>query len=447
MPNHILRIRELGPIKECTLSVKQFTVLTGPQSNGKSTIAKAVYFFRTVKQDILNIMMQGGPIPTTGHNTATWDYILKQRMRDKFLQLFGTSWIMPDSMEMEYSYTEKYWVRVFLRPDWSSEGKNFIDFEFSQSFQYYLDDLNNRSFVNISISQKEAAERELSKKLDDEYETIFIPAGRNLITLLSTQLNYIFTSLEGTQLRNIDFVTKRYTELILKLKPMFEDGMSGVISNIEIIPERKKQYDKHHVAVNMLREAAERVLRGTYRCVDGEERLYLDSVRYIKINFSSSGQQEIVWVFNILLYYLAEGRKVFLILEEPESHLYPDSQQIIGEILALFQNEGNQVLITTHSPYLLGTFNYLLLAGQVDLSKQDAAKKILHKRYWLCPDIISAYHVHNGQMQEAVENEDSLVLINNALIDGASRQINEISDQVLSLIDTNDDIEVYNEYK
>lgn len=446
MPNHTLRIQELGPIKECTLSVKQFTVLTGPQSNGKSTIAKAVYFFRTVKQDILNIMMQGGPKSTTGHNNATWDYVLKQRMRDKFLQLFGTSWIMPNDMEMEYSYTKQYWLRVFLQPDWNSEGKNFVDFEFSQSFQDYLNDLNNRSFVNISPSQKEYAEKELSEKLDDPYETVFIPAGRNLITLLSTQLNYIFTSLEGTQLRNIDYVTRRYTELILKLKPLFEDGMTGVITNIENDPDRKKRYEKHRAAIRILHQITESVLRGTYRCVDGEERLYLDTVRYIKINYSSSGQQEIVWVFNLLFYYLSEDRKVFLILEEPESHLYPDSQQSIGEVLSLFQNEGNPVLITTHSPYILGTCNYLLLAGQIDSSKHDTLKKFLRKRYWLCSDDISAYHVRDGRMQNALDNEDNLVLINNSLIDGASRKINEISDKIIALLNSDEGIGVYDEY-
>lgn len=446
MPNHVLKIYELGPIKECMLSVKQFTVLTGPQSNGKSTVAKAVYFFRTVKQDILNIMMQGGPKSTTGHNSATWDYALKQRMRDKFLQLFGTSWIMPDNMEMKYSYTEQYWLRVFLRPDWSSEGKNFVDFEFSQSFQDYLNDLNDRSFVNISLSQKEYAESELARKLDDPYETVFIPAGRNLITLLSTQLNYIFTSLEGTQLRNIDYVTRRYTELILKLKPLFEDGMTGLISDLENDSERKKRYEKHRAAISLLRQATENVLHGTYRCVDGEERLYLDAVRYIKINYVSSGQQEIVWVFNLLFYYLLEDRKVFLILEEPESHLYPDSQQSIGEILSLFRSEGNPVLITTHSPYMLGTFNYLLLAGQINSSKHDALKKILRKRYWLCPSDVSAYHVHGGQMQDALDNDDNLVLINNSLIDGASKQINDISDKIIALFDSNESIGVYDEY-
>jgi len=50
--DHKLRLYHVGPIQECDLDLNDFTVLTGPQSSGKSTVAKAVYFFRTVKQDI-----------------------------------------------------------------------------------------------------------------------------------------------------------------------------------------------------------------------------------------------------------------------------------------------------------------------------------------------------------------------------------------------------------
>lgn len=427
---HTLELRHLGPVNECKFEVKNFTVFTGPQSNGKSTIAKAVYFFRSVKQDILNIMMQGGPKAVSGSESAEWTHTLKQRMRDKFLQLFGTSWIMPADMMMKYTYTDAFWIRVYL-VDGQNVRENFIEFEFSEAFYDYLRDLNAHSFLDITPGQKAHEEKELVKKLGDPYETVFIPAGRNLITLLSTQLNYIFTSLEGTQLRNIDYVTKRYTELILKLKPLFVNGMDGIISGLENDLEAMKLYQKHRPAINLLLKAAQKVLRGTYQYVDGEERLYLDKKRYVKINFASSGQQEIVWVFNLLFYYLMEDRKVFLILEEPESHLYPDSQQAIGEVLGLFLNEGNAELITTHSPYLLGTFNYLLLAGQTKSQKIDEIKKKLHRRYWITADTAAAYHIHDGRMDSALDVDDGLTLINNALIDGASDSINEISNYII----------------
>lgn len=436
MIGHTLKILELGPIKKCNLSVTKFTVLTGPQSNGKSTIAKAIYFFRTIKQDILSIMMQGGPKSITEHPNANWEYVLKQRMRNKFLQLFGTSWVMSSKMEMKYTYSRQYWLRVYLKPDWNNDNKNFVEFEFSGRFQDYLTDLNEHSFANITSSQKEREETILSKNLNDPYETIFIPAGRNLITLLSTQLNYIFTSLDSPQLQNIDYVTRRYTESILKLKPLFEKGMVGCMDDLEGNPERMARYKKHRNSIDLLLKSSKDVLHGTYRCVDGDERLYLDSEKYIKINYSSSGQQEIVWVFNLLFYYLLEDRKIFLILEEPESHLYPNSQQIIGEVLSLFYNDGNAVLITTHSPYLLGTINYLLLAGQLSSAKQISLQEKLQQEYWITTSDLSAYHVHNGIMQDALDRADDFTLINNSLIDGVSEEINQMVDSIIELMES-----------
>ena len=43
-------ILNFGPIKECELDLAQFIVLTGAQAAGKSTVAKAVYYFSLFKE-------------------------------------------------------------------------------------------------------------------------------------------------------------------------------------------------------------------------------------------------------------------------------------------------------------------------------------------------------------------------------------------------------------
>ena len=306
--NHKLELRHLGPIDSCNLIIDRFTVLTGPQANGKSTVAKAIYFFRTVKQDILSIMMQGGPQAMSGKNSATWQYVMAQRMKDKFMQLFGTSWIMPSDMEMIYTYRKGVYIRISLQENLDDFSKNYIRVEFSDEILVYFEDLQMHSFSNITSGQVTHEEAELNKFFNDPLETVFIPAGRNLITLLSAQLNYIFTSLEDSQLRNIDYITKKYTELILRVKPLFGHGVDGIIHDTESDPARAKKYSKNRPAITLLLEAASKVLGGNYYYTDNEERLYLPNGRYVKINLASSGQQEVIWVFNLLFYYLIEYR-------------------------------------------------------------------------------------------------------------------------------------------
>ena len=431
--NHRLWLYHVGPIQECDLEINDFTVLTGPQSSGKSTVTKAVYFFRTVKQDILNIMMQGGPGAVSDKGSASWRMVLTQRMKDKFMQLFGTSWVMPLDMEMKYLYKKNVSIRVSLNENPNDFHKNYIKIEFSGEIEDYFTELSQQNFSNITPGQREHAEHQLNQWFNDPYETVFIPAGRNLITLLSAQLNFIFTSLEDSQLRNIDYITKRYTELILKLKPMFSYGMDGVIKELESDPTRVAKYKKIRPAVKLLMDTADRVLNGRYQYTENEERLYLADGKYVKINLASSGQQEVVWLFNLLFYYLIEQKKVFLIVEEPESHLYPDSQRMITHMLTLMLTSGNTGIVTTHSPYVLGTLNYLMLASQVPTTNSEKVKQYLNKRFWLDADKTNASYIHDGKLETAINEEDGLKLVKNELIDGASDEINELSNHLLDL--------------
>ena len=111
----------------------------------------------------------------------------------------------------------------------------------------------------------------------------------------------------------------------------------------------------------------------------------------------------------------------------------------MGKVLALILNSGNTGLITTHSPYILGTFNYLLLAGQVPANFQDQVKKQLRKRYWIDSKKANAYYICNGFMDSAIDEEDGLKLVKNELIDSASSDINEMSDFLLEFLFTEEE--------
>ena len=167
--SHELHLHKIGPINDCRLTLDSFTILTGPQANGKSTAAKAVYFFRSVKQDILSIMMQGGPNAVTGDKASTWSTVLKQRMKDKFLQLFGTSWVMPSDMRMEYQYSKDVSITVSLEDDFNDSSKNYIAIGFSNSIESYLEALSSHIFANITPAQKEHEEKKLNELFDDPF--------------------------------------------------------------------------------------------------------------------------------------------------------------------------------------------------------------------------------------------------------------------------------------
>ena len=55
--HHIL-MKDVGPVKYCDIDIDEFTIFTGAQASGKSTVAKSVFFFRTIKNDIFEAIVR-----------------------------------------------------------------------------------------------------------------------------------------------------------------------------------------------------------------------------------------------------------------------------------------------------------------------------------------------------------------------------------------------------
>ena len=106
----------------------------------------------------------------------------------------------------------------------------------------------------------------------------------------------------------------------------------------------------------------------------------------------------------------------------------------ITDALALFAAHGNPVMITTHSPYVLGELNNLILCGQVPQSKQEQAKEIINQHSWIAPGGYNAAHIEGG----ICENNNAISesgLIMNELIDGVSEVINQRCDKLLDILE------------
>lgn len=423
---HKIILHNLGPIDHCEINLNELIVLTGPQSNGKSTVAKAVYFFRTIKDDILDLMLRISP----DDMEEKWKKRLSKRLKDKFMQLFGSTYGMSNQMEAVYYYDRKSYVKVFLRPNYRSGGPNYVNIEFSQNIMDYLRELDSHIFTDITNNQIKRYRNKLEDIFCDPYETVFIPAGRNMITLLTSQLNYIFASMSENQKRGIDYCTQGYIQLVLRLKPLFAHGIAGLLSDKVNLTQ-----DKFNMALaKKMKALIAKILKGRYQYENGEEKLYIgqgQDTSYVKINFASSGQQETVWITNILFYYLLENRPVFLVVEEPESHLYPDAQKLIAELLSMFMHNSNSLMITTHSPYVLGTLNNLIYADILEKRGVDGVSKVIDPDTIVDNAKVSAYHVHSGTLEDAI-NED-MRIIKSELIDGASIDITDDCDALYEL--------------
>lgn len=426
---HKLIIHKLGPIQHCELTCSQFMTFTGFQASGKSTIAKAVYYFRTIKNDIYSILED---IALTVYSDSGQSKNISPKkyltdfLREKFLRVFGSSWGMDNEMSIEYYFSEECFVKVNLKEETFYSTPNYVWIELCPAIISFLHDNSLKvDALGIPASEKKRIQDKLVQLFNDNYETVYIPAGRSMITLLSQQLSYIYTTMKDAQKRAIDYCTQDYIERILSLKSEFSEGLNGLAAYEG--PKNNIPRSKTTLAMDLV----QKVLRGSYRFADNEERIVLDNNKYVKINFASSGQQESVWILNLLFYYLIHGTPVNFIIEEPESHLFPESQKYITELITLLFNSGHSVLVTTHSPYVLGTLNNLLYADSIPKTLKSIVSSIIPYEFWINSSQFSAWFVKNGNIEDCIDPD--IHLIQNEKLDQISKVINMDFDKLFDL--------------
>ena len=139
------------------------------------------------------------------------------------------------------------------------------------------------------------------------------------------------------------------------------------------------------------------------------------------------------WILLLLFVIILEKKKAYVVLDEPEAHLYPDAQRHMVELIALTMNSSNsKFLVTTHSPYILSSANLLIQSAIVE--NRAAVKNeevIIKKQLRIAPQKISAYKI-NEKGDNVLKNiiDKPSGLIESIEIDSISEKINEEAEKL-----------------
>ena len=105
--------------------------------------------------------------------------------------------------------------------------------------------------------------------------------------------------------------------------------------------------------------------------------------------------------------------------------------------MALLANQAdNQIIVTTHSPYILAAYNNLLYAHQLGHKTeqtQDQVAQVVDPLLWLDSDRLGAYMVENGGIRDILDPDNHLIY--SAEIDRASEIIVDTFNQLFDLDD------------
>ncbi len=435
-------IKRFGPIREIDIDLdKSLEVVIGPQASGKSTFSKVVYFCRKIKDYFLQYL----------NNVANTEYYYTDELYTRFLKYirrpflgyFGTTKHMETfSIRYYYEKESKRFVSIILDDD------RYAKFSFSSVMREDICDMiraavkvaadnNDLSFsINFLAQASFAAKagKMVQQIFRDDYMLLYIPAGRNLLATLPDGImpkGIPFSDridLDGEiDISQTDLITQEFVQYIRSMRSSFGSRLEEIVQNYLKTVKGQIRNQDVELACQLIHD----ILRGDYVYDKDGEKLFYDDEHWVKLMFGSSGQQEIVWALNIIFLAILKNEKTFLVFEEPESHLFPDSQEKIAQLAALLIYSSNsQVIITTHSPYMLTAFNLLIYSGERE-KKTGAETSVIRKEFRIAPGSVGEYFIsaEEGCLKNIVGEKRGLI---DALqIDGISESINERMDKIL----------------
>lgn len=433
-----LVIKNFGPVKTLDINIKDFILLVGPQASGKSTIAKTIFFFKSITIDITSFFADY----IKGNKNVKLSVLsIKKVISRKFLDYFGPS-VPLYGMELTCYYSENSWVKItleethsYVTPDFSENIINNLKQLITQT-KVFTRQNNPVPLLSISDFVRKGndddayisfLESQIKQIFEQDHELLYIPAGRSLLSTLSDQLQSIDT-------KRLDFLMKQFIQKIVQLRPVFANNFEDLIKSKMLLSglgSEKIDFSRVRLAERIINN----ILKGKYRYdIDGE-KIYLangsKSSKYVKLNFASSGQQESLWILLLLFIAILEQQNIFVVIEEPEAHLYPDAQKSISALIALLSNiKQSQVVITTHSPYILASINNLILAHKVAKQHPTEVQNKINKNLWIDRNKVYAAILQNGEASEIIDSEFDL--IKQEVIDSVSHVINEEFDFLFS---------------
>lgn len=416
-------IRDFGPIEYIDFTLeKNFNIIIGEQATGKSTLAKLIYFFKDIINDLESVLIrQPERIKNNTSNEILEKYYLN--VRKKFIISFGSN-IENSKKDTEIVYF------------YENERKAILTVN-NGSFKFCYDENTEIEILKILDKCLKVLEKQndfmnyfprisfyaflIDRIFEKNYRRhIFIPACRHSVI-------YEAVNESGVKRSQYDMFFSSIMNNIMNFKMFNETFDKNDIK--EAYKKSSLTINDVYLRVNSMINIKKSILKGEYKWdrKNNKEWIKLNKDEILPIEFTSSGQQEVLWILNILTMIMMGGRNTFIIIEEPEAHLFPSTQLELVKLISLVINTtDSEILITTHSPYILSSFNLLTCAGKVEKNYKEG---IVENYLRINPKDIGSYKLKSGKCLDIFDYEESL--IKSEEIDEISECINEAFDKLL----------------
>ena len=443
-----LIVKNFGPIKEVNLDLRNVNVFIGPQSTGKSALAKIYTIFKAPRKFFYKIDPEN-KILNINNEKALKEF-------EEVLIEYNIHSFLKEDSEIEFesdlhNFTYKNGTIEYV-PKLFNTIKNIEELyttDFNNNKTKIIEGLkelaNSFIFFNIRALKILAKDEKTPPLLSDNYFDNIDES--NSIEVFDMIKNHEADLSTNTALyipaeRNfINIIKKSALNLILNKVPIPKHILSF---GAELEKLSINEIDLSFIQGSLV-----------YKNIDGEDRIYFNNNESIMLTEAASGIQSVVPILSAINNKKTLHHRSFVI-EEPELNLFPTAQYELIQQLELnrldpnpsWSDFGSIHTYTTHSPYVLSALNNLLYANKVKsilnqrsmlienislddlLNKTDAKIKAIVKAD-IKPESFTAYQIKNGYAELIFNRETGL--IDDNFIDESSDILNDDFDKLMEL--------------
>lgn len=393
-----IKIKDFGGLKQTEIDINKINLFIGKQASGKSVSIKLMYFFKSFFREFFEAAEDEKTKPE-----------LTKSLISKFEEYFPVDSWAENNFEITFFYNESEFSKVIRT------GKSKIKIEFSPLVSKQFN--NARRLIRGDKAKFQAKdkfevyrpdfkvfEKYLSLvqndiSIESGYSQIFIPAGRSFFATLQSS---IFSFLSNN---------KAIDPFLVSFGSFYEN-IKGIASRD--YNRNRNKAEKEKIVDDLIIQ----ILGGKYQRVKSKDYIIHEDKRRINLAYASSGQQEtlpLALILKALTRISFSGNGLTLYIEEPEAHLFPSAQKKIVELISSVFSLSKcqiQIILTTHSPYIISSFNNLLQAGQVleeKESNKDKIDKVFNSLFSIPSGTLNAYALENQKCSSILDNEYKLI--------------------------------------
>ena len=422
MKEKYLKIKNFGPIRggykenDGFMPFSKYVFFCGPQASGKSCVAKLFSTFSWIEKALVRGEYKIDEVTGEETSVVTQD--------NKVVVCDGKA-VTSSQNRFVHQFCAFHQLQNYFKPETELHYKGTA-FE----MQYANRELAIKAIENLDYLRP---------------QIIYVPAERNLLSVLDNAENVkdlpqslsSFLSVYSKACKSLDGEIKLPVN---GFKFYYDNSgktayISDETSSIRIAEASSglQSFSPMYIALHYLSRQIQMSADAVQQKQSNREKDIIENriVELLKDDTLTPMQRQ------MLIKQASDVTNKFLlsVVEEPEQNQYPTSQrEVLYRLIALHKGENDQLVITTHSPYII---NYLALAIKAyNISKKCETQptelnKVVQENSMIDGRDVTVYQVHeNGTVSllpkyDDMPSDDNLL---NNLLEESNKQFNQLLD-------------------